>query len=604
MCGFAALFHAGLTHDPVLLDRISRDLLHRGPDSGDILSEPGFALVFRRLAIIDPQAASDQPMSDPGGRYTIVFNGEIYNYRQLRQELSASGVQFLTHSDTEVILQGYMQWGEAVFNRLEGMFALVIVDRHARTALAARDPLGIKPLYMHAHAGGVAFASEMRPLTRLSGAVPDPRALTELLLFRFAAGRLSNLQNIEKLPGGCLIKISLTDGTRQEGRYCDPLATLRPEPMDFAEAVERSEGAILSSLRQHLESDVGYTLQLSGGIDSSLISALAARESGRRLHSFGVHLGDIPEDEGRWRKLVVERYDLDHHEVLLSGMDFADTLPDAVRAMEGPTPHFGCVMLMLLCRRISDFGKVVLTGEGADEMFGGYQRYEIWHRLRLMGCIARLVPGFVWPALRRYDGIRRYAGRDPAIYAACYHDIDAMTALFPALREDAGARIAAAVRFSDFRSRMLAVDQSTYLESLLMRQDKMAMATSVEARVPFAHYPLAAVVNRIPHELRIPGGTTKPILKSIAEKYLPAELVHRRKVGLNLPLQDWLRNPRGLGRYLELLTEPGCRLATYGDGQAIRRAVEAFRRDAGSQGPSLPILVSTELWLRSLEQAA
>lgn len=601
MCGFAAFFQPGNQFSPDLLAGVGRDLFHRGPDAGAVVAESGVALVFRRLAIIDPSQASDQPMTDATGRFTIVFNGEIYNYRDLRRDLQAEGVTFATNGDTEVLLQGFIAWGERIFERLEGMFATVIVDRQARRAVVARDPFGIKPLYRLTQGSLTALASEMRPLLRLTEARPDPLALGELLSFRFAGGRRSNLQGIEKVPGGTLLRIDLHSGHVEERRYLDVLDTHRPDDrMTEADALELAEAALLKSVRQHLESDVGYTLQLSGGVDSSLISALAARESGRRLTSFAVSLGsDHPLDEGRWRNAVIERYGFEHHDVFMGEQEFADGLPEAIAAMEGPSAHFGCVMLMLLCRRIRQSGKVVLTGEGADEMFGGYQRYELWRQLRRMGALASLVPAAAWPLLRRYDGVRRYAGRDAAIYSSCYHNIDAMAALFPGLVPAHGSRAAIPANMSDFRSRMLASDQTVYLESLLMRQDKMAMSASVEARVPFTHLPLARVVNTIPHRLRVPGGQTKPLLKRIAEKYLPAEVIHRRKVGLTLPIDAWLANSQGLGRYLDLLDAADCRLAAYGDHKAIRRAVSAFRDGKGG-GSSLALLINVELWLRSL----
>lgn len=603
MCGFAALFATGRAGDTDLLAAIDQDLFHRGPDAGSKLVESDWALVFRRLAILDPVPSSDQPMTDASGRYSIVFNGEIYNYQELRSQLAKEGCIFRTRGDTEVFLQGFIYWGESIFTRLEGMFSAVIVDRAAERAYAVRDPLGIKPLYRTISGSGVALSSEIHPLCRLIGARPDVKALGELLSFRFAGGRLSNFEGIEKVPGGTLLEIDLLTGVVKEQRYLDPLTSIRPDfQMTESEAVEMAEEGLLQSLRQHLQSDVGYTLQLSGGVDSSLISAMAARESGRRLTSFSVRLSDPVYDEGVWRKEVVQRYNLDHHEVELSAHDFANALPKAIEAMEGPSPHFGCVMLMLLCERIREDGKVVLTGEGADEFFGGYDRYRIWKQLRKTGVVANLVPTSLWGLLARYEGYRRYAGRDAAVWSSCYHDFSAMNRLFPGLDFNAGAREVAARDFSDFRSRMLAADQTIYLESLLLRQDKMAMASSVEARVPFCHMPLARVLNTIPHNIRIPGGETKPLLKKIADKYLPTNVVHRRKVGLTLPLNQWLADSRGLGRYLELLEAPDCRLAEYGDRTALRRVVSDFRADRSAGLPSLPILINVELWLRSLSK--
>jgi asparagine synthase (glutamine-hydrolysing) len=346
MCGLAALFEKGRVFAPALLDDIERDLFHRGPDSGGRVVEPGLALVFRRLAILDPRSASDQPMTDPSGRFTIVFNGEIYNFRRLRDELRQANVTLRTSGDTEVILQGYALWGERVLDKLEGMFAFVIVDHRERMVLAARDPFGIKPLYVHRNGPLTAFASELRPLTRFAGATPDKRALAELLTFRFAAGRLSNLQHIEKVPAGTLVRMSLDHGTYSESKFADPLSTFDPDPrLGEAQARELALDALRRSVRDHLQSDVGYALQLSGGIDSSLVAALAAKEAGHRVSSFGVSLPGLDHDEGKWQRAVAERYQLDHHELPLDDKSFADALPRAIASMEGPTPHFGCVAL-------------------------------------------------------------------------------------------------------------------------------------------------------------------------------------------------------------------------------------------------------------------
>ena len=602
MCGFAALFEPGRTFAPDLLRAIDADLYHRGPDSGGEESETGHALVFRRLSILDTRSDADQPMHDEAGRYSLVYNGEIYNFRRLRADLEAAGHRFRTSGDTEVLLRGFMEWGEGVLDRLEGMYAFLIIDRQSRTVTAARDPFGIKPLYMMRQGELTAFASEARPLRRLGQTAPDPVAMAELLLFRFAAGRLSNLTGIERIPGGTVVRTSLDGGEIRERRFCDILDTLgHPERMDMNEAARITEDAVRHSVHDHLASDVGYAVQLSGGIDSSLVTVLAARESEAPLHSFGLDLGDTPHDESEWRREAVEVAGPVHHEVPIDSHTFADAFPRAVAHMEGPSPHLGCVLLMLLCDEIRPHTKVVLTGEGADEMFGGYQRYGIWRNLQKYRSFARMVPDFAWPLLDRYRAIRIYADHDPAIYAAVFADYLNLTEIFPELVARPGAREAAAARFSDFRDRMYAVDQTAYLESLLLRQDKMAMAASVESRVPFTHLPLAREVNRFPHALRTPGGTTKPLLKRFAENFFSHEFVHRRKVGLTLPLAEWLTDPTGLGRMLELLTEADARLAGFGDRAGLRALVERFRGGETAVGRILVHLINIELWLRSLD---
>lgn len=603
MCGIAGFFENGRSFSAELLNGAERDLFHRGPDSGGQHSEPGAALVFRRLAIIDPHTRSNQPLFDRTERYALIFNGEIYNYRELRHELLAAGVPLRTEGDSEVIVEGFAKWGDAIFGKLEGMFAIVLYDRQTRQVWAARDPLGIKPLYVARKSAALGLASEMRPLRRfLEKTEVDQNALTELMVFRFAAGRLSNLKGIDLLPGGRFLRYSLSDGAMSESTFADLGDTFAEEPTTLEAALGSIEDALVKSVTSHLESDVGYAIQFSGGVDSSLVLAMATKRAGRELDSYGIRLPEAAYDESRFRAQVIARYGAHHNEVDLGAIDFADALPRAVEAMEGPVPHFGCTMLMLLCGKICKKHKVVLTGEGADEFFGGYDRYARWRELRRFGWLAKLVPEPFWPLLRRYESLRRFSRHDAAIVSSVYFDFLAIHRLFPTLVPGLGAREQVASRFRDFRDRMLAVDQSSYLPSLLMRQDRMAMAEGVEARVPFAHFPLAKVLNRLPRDLRVPGNETKPLLKAIARHWLPKTVVDRRKIGLTLPLGDWLKSELGFGRYLDLLTAPDCRLAVYGERATLKRWVDDFRTSKPQPGlPPLAHLINVELWLRSLD---
>ncbi len=601
MCGLAAFFSPGRSFPEDLLAGADADLCHRGPDSAGRAAEPGWALVFRRLAIMDPRELADQPMSDPAGRCTLVFNGEVYNFRALRQQLESEGARFRTNGDTEVILNGYLRWGAGVVDKLEGMYTFVLIDRRENVAVAARDPFGIKPLYLAETPCGIGLASEMAPLCRLVEPRVDEDALAELLVFQWAAGTLSNLKGIERVPGGTLLTIPLAGGAIRRRRFADVLDTLKPDETMSAQAAEaKTLEAIEQSVHAHLMSDVGYTLQLSGGVDSGLVAALASKAAGRRIASYSVSLGDHPFDEGRYRKPIVERYGLDHHEIEVGGREFADALPRAVRHMEGPVPHGGCVTLMLLCDRLRSASKVVLTGEGADEMFGGYERYGLWPKLAWQDRLSRLMPTSLLPPVWPFLGLRRLSGRDAAIYSAVYHNFHAMHRVLPQLVPKPGLREAVSRRFADFRDRLFAIDQVAYLESLLVRQDKMSMAASVEARVPFVHLPLARVANRLPRDLRAPGGVTKPLLKKIAARYLDDETVYRRKIGLWLPYDDWLAQPAGLGRYLDLLTEPNGRVRAYADASVLKSAVERFRTGDRNGLPSMWTLVNVEMWLRSL----
>ncbi|URK17327.1 asparagine synthase (glutamine-hydrolyzing) [Thalassospira sp. GO-4] len=601
MCGFAAIFSTKNDISQGLLDKFDQDLFHRGPDSGGRYQSSGIGLVFRRLAIMDPTSESNQPMEDRSRRFVMVFNGEIYNFKRIRSELETKGYQFRTQGDSEVLLNAFIQWDTNAFAKLEGMFSCVILDRVNLRVVAARDPFGIKPLYLTHGEFGTGFSSEARPLRRwLKSSSPDPDAISELLMYRYAAGTLSNYKNIELLKGGHFVELTLSTNAVVQKCFSDPLDTLsHVRDLSQGEALRVSEDAIQESIRTHMQSDVGYSLQFSGGIDSSLVLAMVEAETKDAINSYAVKLEEDQFDEGQWRQAVLLQHPTIHEEVKLGAEDFAAALPRAIHHMDGPTPHFGCVMLLLLCDEIAKKHKVVLTGEGADEFFGGYERYSKWKDLNKFNTIAKIVPSAAWPFLKRYEFIKRFKKWDAAIASSVYFDFLQLHEIFPDFVPSFGHREAVANRFDDFRDRMLAVDQTSYLSSLLMRQDKMAMAAGVEARVPFTHMPLAKVVNSISNKLRVPGGTTKPLLKDIARKWLPPSVIDRRKVGLTLPLEQWLRDDNALGKFVPLLTDSNSCLSTFGSKKSLRRLVDDFHARKTTSGmPPLAHLINMELWLR------
>lgn len=602
MCGLVALFDPQARgFDAALLRGMERDLYHRGPDGGGTVSGDRWALVFRRLAIIDPQARSDQPMLDPDTGVRLIFNGEIYNFREIAQDLTQRGIPLKTQGDSEVILKGYSAYGlDGLLERLEGMFAFSLVDERKGMAYCVRDPLGIKPLYMlRLPDGRSAFASEMRPLRRLlSETRVDEVALAELLTFGFAAGRLSNLREIERVPPGTKLEIDLSDGTIREARHFDILQTIgTSNPREVSR--EEVEGALVRSIRAHTLSDVGYAVQLSGGVDSSFVASVLATE-GNSPSCYSIRFTEATYDEAPFQEMVAQRYGLKLHQTTMTGKDYCNLLPVAVRHMEGPTPHGGCVALLALCQSMRQSHKVVLTGEGADEFFGGYLRYGIWRRLAMQSAFCDLVPAALIPDLWPFRSTRRLAGVDQAAYASVYHDFRSVSDVFPDLVPSPGAREAASAKFRDFRDRILAVDQTAYLESLLLRQDKISMAASMEARVPFVHLPLARFLNATPLDFRIPGGETKPVLKALARRYLPDELIDRRKIGLWMPYDKWFgRGGDGEGLF-DTLAETTGRLRGYADSRRFDNFLATLRSAGRSKGLILQRLIEMETWLRSL----
>ena len=601
MCGFVALFEKGRSFSSELTDTLENDIFHRGPDSGGQYKEDGCALIFRRLAILDIAEHSNQPMHF--NDYVIVFNGEIYNYTHLRDTLKSKGFSFKTTSDTEVLLKGYVYWGVKVVEHLEGMFAFVVWNKKTKTVYAARDHLGIKPLYIAQKDNFVGFASEIRPLRRMVGTVVDEAALSELLIYKYSSGEFSNYKNIKNILPGTYLTLDSNTGKVLEQRYFDISNTFEPDYLfDEKSAIELATEQLENSVSAHMQSDVGYGVQLSGGIDSSLIAAIANHNSSDTIRSYGISLNGLKQDETVYRQLVVDKFNLKHININLTNNDLADALPKAIAHLESPTAHFGCVFLMILSQEISKTDKVILTGEGADELFGGYSRYGDWRQLRRYGQAAKLLPNFYLKRTKRYSTLLRYKQHDAAVMSSVYTDSESMKYLFPDIEFVNGYRDAIAKNFNDFRDRMMAIDQNVYLSSLLDRQDKMSMAASVEARVPFVHLPLYKAMNRIPREIRIPGNITKPLLKKIAESWFPSDFVHRRKVGLTLPLVDWANDNSGLGRYKEYINEPNSRIAEYADKKRLTKFMNNYNRQNNSIAANLPHLINMELWLRSHEK--
>ena len=598
MCGFAAFFQPKRMFSNILLSAIDKDLYHRGPDSGGNLSEKGIALVFRRLSILDPKEISDQPMTSDDGNYTIVYNGEIYNFKSIKNKLINLGVNFKTSGDTEVILNGYRSFGIKILDYLQGMYSFVIIDRKKGIALAARDPFGIKPLYMLRAGNFTGFSSEMRVFSRIRKAQPDPQALSELLTFKWAAGELSNELGIVRMEGGSFYKINLNDGEIKKYKFCETLDCLSKNEET---SIEEAQEAMIKSIEDHLLSDVGYSLQLSGGVDSSLITAIASKKSKSKLLAYGISLNEKKYDEFKYRKMVKKKYPIELIDLKITNKSYADALPETINSIEGPSSHGGCVALWLLCKEISKKNKVVLTGEGADEFFGGYERYAIWKKLMWQERLSKLPFIQFFPNKYPFKGIKNFLGRDAAIYSSIYHDLNPLNKIFPEFFPTPFSyRNKISKKFNNFRDRLYSVDQKSYLESLLIRQDKISMASSLEARVPFVHLPLWKILARLPHHIKTPGKITKPVLKFIASKHLPNSLVYRRKNGLLLPYDKWLSDDAGLGRYLEMLTENNAPIKEYADNKKLTDIINLFRKERNYNiSGLLNKIINIDLWLRN-----
>jgi asparagine synthase (glutamine-hydrolysing) len=556
VCGIAGIAdRAG--PDPAALAAMSAALVHRGPDAAGSAVDGPVALAARRLAIIDLEHG-DQPIATEDGRVTVVQNGEIYNHAELRSGLR--GHRFRTRCDTEVLGHLYEEHGIGFLERLRGMFALALWDREQRTLLLARDPFGIKPLFWSARDGRLAFASELTALARLPGFSRelDPDALEAYLAFNSIPAPLTAFRAARKLPPGHWL--TWRDGRIETGRWA------RPAPVPASDVRRDGMRALASeardrlrdSVRAHLVSDVPVGVLLSGGIDSSAITALAAEESGSRVRTFSVGFEERSFDELARARLVAERYGTDHHELVLKP-DVAAELPAIAAATDEPLGDSSALPTYLVSRLAAGHVKVVLSGEGGDELFGGYQTYVADRLAPRLGRIAHALEPLtrVLPSSNRRVSLdyrlKRFAGAAHLPALDAHHGWKEIFA--PDVRAELLSRRGAdplAVyreRWSETEgaeplARLQDVDLGIYLvDDLLVKADRMSMAHSLETRVPFLDRAVAELALALPAPLKVRGFAKKRLLRRAVAPLVPRRIVYGPKRGFSIPAAAWLRGP-------------------------------------------------------------
>jgi asparagine synthase (glutamine-hydrolysing) len=570
VCGIVGLLLRDRPCDPTVLGRMRDVVRHRGPDdSGEFIDGP-VGLGHRRLSIID-LGGGHQPMSTPDGRYTIVFNGEIYNYRELRAELEATGVRFRTSSDTEVILQLHALRGESAVARLNGMFAYAIWDRIARTLFVARDRAGIKPLYYAHGPWGLAFGSEIKSLFESGCVTPrfDTSQLAEYLLFRHVAGPRNLFADVLALPPGHVLTAT-SDGRTAIRRYWSLSDRPPVARLPYAAAVDAVDDALSRSVRRQMIADVPLGTFCSGGIDSSLVTAIAARQSGQQINTFSVGFADRGYDESAFARQAAAACGSRHHEIEVSEADFVALLPKLVWHNDLPLNFANSVHIYAVSELARRHVKVVLTGEGADELFGGYPRYAVPRVVELLYKGPRLLRTAAARTLgalpeHRLRKVGRFANRtvaDAILYNATTIDPDLVDRLLdPALERSEMAfrlqRCAATPAGGGAFATVARLDFEAYLLSILNRQDKMSMAASLESRVPFLDNEMIDLAGSLPQAHKQSLRHRKRVLKDVALRYLPRQIVERRKSGFGVPLREWFRGSRPAANLLREVTASG-----------------------------------------------
>jgi asparagine synthase (glutamine-hydrolysing) len=613
MCGIAGLFDikGSRPYDPALLERMTSAIAHRGPDGSGLHFEPGLGLGHRRLAIID-LAGGAQPMRTCDGALTVVFNGEIYNFAALRAELEATGARFDTRSDTEVLLHGWRAWRSGLFPRLQGMFAFALWDAAERTLVLARDPFGKKPLhYALLDDGTLAFGSEIKALWRLPGLDRelDSQAIEDFFTYGYVPDPKTIYRAIRKLPPAHYL-IARRGRPLDIRRYWSLLDTLDQPSLSTEEAlVER----LAMAVKSRLVSDVPLGALLSGGVDSSAVVALMALQSDDPVRTFSIAFGDRAYDESVYARAVADRYATDHDVREVSPEDFSliRRLPEIY---DEPFGDVSAIPTFAVCAQARRFVTVALSGDGGDEALAGYRRYAFHAaaekvrgrlpaglRRHVFGPLADIYPRASWlpRALRARTTLKELSLDSASAYVRICSALDAETRralLTPDFRRSLGGYDSGDVVRVPFDvdapldplQRAQYADCVTYLPGdILAKIDRASMANSLELRSPMLDAAFFAASFGLSPELKLSraaGG--KAILKQAMEKYLPRDLLYRRKQGFTVPLASWFRGPLR-AEMLGLADNPNLRASGVVDTAEIRRLAQAHASGLADHSKSL-----------------
>lgn len=618
MCGIAGVIDFGTEPGEAGVARAATALRHRGPDARGSWASGPAALGHARLSILDLSASGAQPMTSSCGRYTIVYNGEVYNFPELRRELESAGAALRSHSDTEIVLEALARWGEPVLGRFNGIFALGLWDARERRLTLARDRFGVKPLHYHVDGTRLVFGSEIKALfaAGVAGVRIDPAGLHEFL--HYGAGGLGErtlFAGIHKLEAGAVLKFD-ERGVRLR-RYWEP-ACGGPRVPDDGPPATRVAALLEGAVRRQLVSDVPVAVFLSGGIDSSAVTAYASRHYAGRLTTYAVgfdfaaYASELPK-----AAQVARHFGTDHRELFIRGVDLPAVVEEMVGAHDSPFADAANLPLFLLCRELHGSAKVVLQGDGGDEVFGGYSRYGWLRQARRQAALAALgralLPLLPMGRLRR-DRWRRmveiWSETDEAVRMALLLAQDNRT---PSPTRLLGAAWRAAVSATDpfarYREigarhaalepvqRMLVTDLQVLLPDVFLEKvDRATMAQGVEARVPFLDHELVDYALSLPAETKLPGGEAKGLLKRALRGTVPDFVLDAPKAGFGVPYGRWLAGP------LEAFArERLCRGRAAVDGiidaAAAGRALDEHRRGVADHGFLLWKYLNLALWL-------
>ncbi len=623
MCGITGILYRDSQRpiDADILRQMAAAIAHRGPDGAGFFIEPGVGLAHRRLSIIDLEGGR-QPLGNEDGSIQIVFNGEIYNYQQLRRDLEAAGHQFRTHSDTEVIVHAYEQFGDDCVQHLRGMFAFAIWDGRQRRMLIARDRVGIKPLYIRRDGEKLLFGSELKTVLAYPGATRelDPLALDEYLNFGMVPGSRSIFRGIDKLLPGHVLTVDVASWTVQQRKYWQ----LEFQP-DESFSVADWQAAILDKLREsvrlHMVADVPVGAFLSGGIDSSVVTGLAFEAASVPLQTFSIGFKEARFNELPFARDVARHFGTTHIEEVISP-DAASLLPQLAQFYDEPFADSSAIPTFLVSQLAAKHVKVVLSGDGGDEALGGYSRYAHdlreasirehlppWLRRFVLSNLARLWPKADWLPrhLRLKTFLTNLSLTPDAAYANTLslcrlpkrHQLLSADLVHSLRDHDAGHLAVAAYRNAppgDALAGMIQADMATLLpDDYLVKVDRASMANGLEVRPPLLDHEFLELCARVPSRWKIHQHETKWLLREVARRLVPSSIIDRPKQGFEIPLDQWLRGPLQ-SMFQELVLNGNSAIGGLIDQRVASSLLTEHRQGIGRHGSTLWSLLSLATW--------
>jgi len=544
------------------LKRMTDSLVHRGPDDEGLYLNSNIGLGFRRLSIIDLHTGH-QPLCNEDESIWIVFNGEIYNYPELHSQLKSKGHVFRTQTDTETIVHLYEEYGETCVQYLRGMFAFAVWDNNKKVLFCARDRFGKKPFYYHLTDDGLIFGSEIRAILTNKDVSPqiDPLAIDSFFAFKYITDNRCIYRAIKKLPAAHTLKVCLTDNRPKIGIGCYWDIKMAPdESKTEAEWCEELESTLSESVRLRMVSDVPLGAFLSGGIDSSVIVALMAKHSSQPIKTFSIGFKESEFNELPYARVLSEKYQTEHHEQIIEP-DSIEILPMLVDAFDEPFADSSSIPTYYVSKFARENVTVVLSGDGGDELFAGYNTYPKFYNISLYNRLPHCVNQLLWGQIHRLLPTK-YRGKGLSYFLSQYRDLayahqavwtqPERTQLFrQELSGQFGKHTAETYKeeilrtstSSDYLSRMLELDMRTYMvDDILTKVDRSSMMNSLEVRVPILDHKFAELSYRIPSHLKLKNGSKKYIFRKAMSKYLPPVILEQRKRGFGVPLKMWFKD--------------------------------------------------------------